>query len=608
MLPARRRKRVQRTGLAALARRLLPWVVVVIASLLAAPAWADPATEAAAKGLQKKAIEEDFLNLDYASAIKKLQSAAAKCDGDKCSSTVKASVFRDLGAMQVLAGNEGDGRASFAQALSFDSSLDLDPSYKNAQLDAVWNDVKKKGAGGGGGGATPAPPVSAPPAGDFAHTPPTEELVRTPLAVYAEYTGGEALARVIVKYKGAGMTEWKPLELKKSGDTGWAGLVPCKDVTQGTMSYYIQGFNAANDPVATSGSRNKPFSVPVKTQIAGDPPALPGQDPPKQCGELAGAECPPDFPGCSTKKASGEDCDKNDQCKSNACVGGKCADKKSGGDDCSSDDECASGTCSDSKCADAKKSEGDDCESGDECDSGSCKEGKCSAGSGGPKFFLGISGGIDLYVVPGAQDVCKLNTAGTGPLTSGNPYQCLTSGGTAFPAGLGSQAQAVNGAIQAGHSDQVQGGFAHGPVPILVTADYALNPNMMVGLRLGYEALTIPSGGAFAPFHAEARFTYLIGRDAVSAKIAPMIFAGGGIGEFDSFVPVQVFLNGQPGAQSENAWLTAGPVFITAGGGVRVQLAKKWYLPVALRLQGAFGGTAGFLPGVVPEAGIQYGF
>jgi hypothetical protein len=601
---------VQFTGLAALARRLLPWIVVIVASLVAVPAWADPATEAAAKALQKKAIEEDFLNLDYPSAIKKLQGAAAKCDGDKCSPPVKGAVLRDLGAMQVLAGNEGDGRTSFGQAIALDSTLELDPSYKNPQLDAVWNDVKKKApAAGAGGGGAATPPAGPPPAGDFAHTAPPEELVRTPLAIYAEYTGGETLARVIVKYKGAGMGDWKPVELKKSGESGWAGLVPCKDVTQGTMTYYIQGFNAANDPVATSGSRNKPFSVPVKNQIAGDPPALPGQDPPKQCGELAGAECPPDFPGCNTKKGSGEDCDKNDQCKSNACVGGKCAEKKSGGEDCSADDECASGSCSDGKCTEAKKGDGEDCESSDECDSGSCKEDKCAGGggSGAPKIFVGLALGLDLYPLPGAQNVCALNAGGTGPLTSGNPYTCL-SGSTPFP---GTSNPAINGAIRTtpGSSDQVLGGFAHGPLPIMASFDYALNPNMMVGARAGYELLTIPTGGAFPPIHLEARFTYLLGHDAVSAKLAPIIFAGAGAGEFDAMVPVQVLSKNPAVAPvNVNAWLTAGPVFGTLGGGVRYQLAKKIFATGAIKLQGAFGGTAGFLFGVVPELGITYGF
>jgi hypothetical protein len=611
---------VQFTGLAALTRRLLPFIVVLVASLVAAPAWADPATESAVKALQKKAIEEDFLNLDYAAAIKKLQTGVSKCGGDKCSSTVKGSVFRDLGAMQILAGNEGDGRASFGQAINFDSSLELDPNYKNPQLEAVWSDVKKKGGGGGGSTAVPTTP---PPAGDFAHTAPTEELVRTPLPIYAEYTGGEALTRVIAKYKGAGMSDWKPIELKKTGESGWGAVIPCKDVTQGLMTYYIQGFNAANDPVATSGSRNKPFSVPVKNQIAGDPPALPGQEPPKQCGELAGAECPPDFPGCNTKKASGEDCDKNDNCKSNSCVGGKCAEKKAGGEDCSADDECSSGSCSDSKCAEAKKSEGEDCESGDECESGSCKEGKCSSGgnSKGPKMFVGLAIGLDLYLLPGSQDVCVLNGYGhatpqqgdgTGPLTAGNPYACYTGSGAAFPGtspGSGSTPSgfALNNAIRLGQSDQVQGGFAHGPMQIMLSFDYALNTNMLLGARAGYELFTVPANAAFPPLHLEARFTYLFGHDALTAKVAPMILVGAGAGEFDAMVPVQVF---SKGAQviNANAWLTAGPIFGTAGGGLRFALSKRVFATGAVKLQGAFGGTAGFLFGVVPEAGIQYGF
>jgi hypothetical protein len=359
----------------------------------------------------------------------------------------------------------------------------------------------------------------------------------------------------------------------------------------------------------------------VKTSIAGDPPALPGQDPPKQCGELVGAECPPDFPGCNSKKGSGEDCDKNDQCKSGACVGGKCAEKKSGGEECSTDDECSSGSCSDGKCTEAKKAEGDDCESGDECDSGSCKEGKCGGGGGkGPKIFIGLAVGLDFYFLPGAQNVCVLNGYGrggttgipsqpgdgTGPYTSGNPYTCL-SGSTAFP---GNNVNA-NNAIRttAGSSDQVLGGLDHGPLSVMATFDYALNANMLLGARIGYEFLTVPTGSAFAPVHLEARFTYLIGHDAVSAKLAPMVFAGLGAGEFDAMVPVQVLAkNAATPPANVNAWLTAGPIFGTIGGGARLQLAKKIFATGALKLQPAFGGTAGFLFGIVPELGIQYGF
>jgi len=302
---------VRRNFLAAALRRAIPWLVVLTGALCASPALgADPKVEREAQALQKKAIEEDNLNVNYAAAIKKLQTAIGKCGTDRCGNPLRAALLRDLGAMQVLNGNSDEARSSFAQALSVDGSLELDPAYKNPQIEQVWNEVKKKGGGGGAAPAAEAPPTGPAPAGqptgDFAHTPPPEELVRTPLPIYAEYSGSEQLARVIVKYKGPGMAEWKPLELPKSG-TGWGALIPCKDVLPGTMQYYIQGFNAANDPVATSGSRAKPFTVPVKQSIAGAPPGLPGQEPPKQCSETsgAGAECPPDFPGCSNKKGAG---------------------------------------------------------------------------------------------------------------------------------------------------------------------------------------------------------------------------------------------------------------------------------------------------------------
>jgi hypothetical protein len=601
---ARRRKiRVQGNVVVACARRVLFWMAIVVASLVSVPALAaDPRVQREALALQKKAIEEDSLNVDYPSAVKKLQSAAAKCDGDKCAPAVKGAILRDLGAMQILAGSDGEGRASFAQALAVDSQLELDAAYKNPQLEGVWNEVKKKGPSSGGGEA-PAPSGSQP-SGDFAHTPAPEAPVRTPLPVYVEYSGDESLARVIAKYKGPGMTDWKPVELTKKG-TGYGGLIPCKDVTQGTMSYYVQGFNAGNDPIATSGSRNKPYTVPVKAEISGPAPALPGQDPPKQCGELAGAECPPDFPGCNSKKGSGEDCNKDKECSSNSCVGGKCTEKKAGGEDCEKDDECTSGSCADSKCTEAKKASGQECESDDECDSGTCKDAKCSGGGGGggkfPRVWVGINLSLDLYSMPGATNVCSRTT---GQINSAG-YACVDGSGNAFPANTGE-----NQNIVPNRGDQVQGGFTHGPLSIMASLDYALSQNVLLGARAGYELLTVPTGAAFAPVHLEARLTYLFGKDAVTSKVAPLALLGVGAGEFDAFVPVTVFSNlaNSPGPHAFNAWLTAGPVFATAGGGVRLLLGKKLAATAAVKLQGAFGGSAGFLFGVVPELGVQLGF
>jgi hypothetical protein len=631
---------VQRSVLPALARPFLVCLAVVLASLVSVPAFADPKTEKDAQALQKKAIEEDNLNVAYGAAVKKLQSAIGKCGKDKCNPALKATLVRDLGAMQILNGNVDEGKASFGKALALDASLDLDPSYKNPMLDGIWNEVKKKGGGGGGGGGNGAGGPAAngggaaagpPPGGDFAHSPPPEAPVRTPLPIYAEYSGSEELKRVVVKYKGAGMSDWKTVSLKKN-DSGFQGMIPCKDVAAGNMQYFIQGFNPGNDPVATSGSKNKPFTVPVVDvdALQGPPPSLPGEEPPKQCAAGAGGggggdECPPDFPGCAgAGKDSGEDCEKDKECKSHSCLENKCAEGGKGeGEDCEKDGECKSGSCSESKCAPSKKGEGDECGADDECDSGKCKEDKCEGGGGKggkfPRIWIGVGLQLDLYLMPGAQDVCVLNPkTGIGGLADNGPgYACVDPKTSAnFPG----KNQTLNGEIlpsaSTPTSDQVSGGFRPGNLRILASFDYALSQNALLGARAGYVLLTDPGsspGAAFAPIHLEARLTYLIGHNALTKKgIAPMVFVGAGLGEFDAFVPVTVLSNTKLTMASqaelpENAWLTAGPGFISAGAGVRILLSPKVAATGALKFEGGIGGAAGFLPGFAPEIGIQFG-
>jgi hypothetical protein len=590
------------------------FLVSVVGVAAAKPALAaDPKIEKEVQALQKKAIEEDNLNVNYAGAVKKLQTAVTKCDGDKCNSSLKAAVLRDLGAMQVLNGQVDEGKASFASALGMDSSIDLDPAYKNPQLEGIWNDVKKKGGGGGGAPVKAGP---QPTGGDFVHSPPTEALLRTPLPVYVEYSGSEELSRVTVKYKGFGQSEWKTLELKKS-DSGYGALIPCKDVTQGLMQYYVQGFTDGHDPVANSGSKAKPFTVPVNTQISGPAPSLPGEEPPEQCADTDA--CPPDFPGCGgKKKGGGSDCSKDADCDSGSCVDDKCAEKKQNGDECEKDNECSSDTCSNGKCSGGKKGEGETCDADEDCDSDKCTEGKCAAGAGGKKpakLWIGLNVAADIYFLPGANDVCLLNPMSGAVLNSAG-YTCVDPNtGGSFP-----PTQTIDREITLGSADQVVGGLKLGNIRIMLSADYALSQNILLGLRAGYVLLTDPVNAPFPPLHVEGRFTYLLGKNATTKKgLSPMLFVGAGAGEFDASVPVTVNgkCSGPPNGcspagkalqENVNAWLTAGPVFFTVGGGFRALVSPRAAVTGALKFEGALGGAAGFLPGVAPELGVQFGF
>ena len=143
---------------------------------------------------------------------------------------------------QILIGSGADkdkGAANFIEALKIEATLALDPDIKTKELDTAFEAARKKA----GSAATAAAPAGAAPAGDFTHTPIAGQAVRTPVPIYAEYTGSEQLEKVVAKYKGFGMTEWKQIELKKMGK-GYGSEVPCMDVQQGDLQYYLQGFNA----------------------------------------------------------------------------------------------------------------------------------------------------------------------------------------------------------------------------------------------------------------------------------------------------------------------------------------------------------------------------
>ncbi len=224
-----------------------------------------------------------------------------------------------------------------------------------------------------------------------------------------------------------------------------------------------------------------------------------------------------------------------------------------------------------------------------------------------PSLWVGVSVEADLVFLPGANDVCLTNPTTGSPVNTAG-YTCADPGsGTAFPS-----TRQVDQEIALGSDDQVASGLNASNLRLLASLDYALGHNVLLGARVGYVLRTGPSP-TFGRLHLEARLTYAIGHDALTREgLSPILLAGVGAGEFDASVPVMVDLASfvdQPGAQQrENAWLTGGPLFVTAGGGVRALFGQRAALTAALKFMGAFGGNAGFLPGIAPELGVQLGF
>jgi hypothetical protein len=543
--------------------------------------------EAAATALQKKAMEDDYLNTDFDKAADKLGQAIAKCGTDKCGIPLRAKLKRDLSAVLSAEGKRDQALAAMVDALKIDAGLKLDPNFKTKELESVYAEAKK--------GASAAPAAGPPPAGDFTHTAVTEQQVRTPVPIYVEYTGSETLKRVLVKYKGLGMTEWKSLDLKPIGK-GFGATTPCADSQAGDFTYYVQGFNDQNDPVASGGDRQAPYRVVIKNDSVSDPPHLPGQSAPTQCADTG--DCPPDFPGC--KKAAAPTGDDS---------------LKGAGESCEDDSECKSGTCKDEKCTKPK-------------------EEPSSSSSSGPsrkKWWIGVAGSMDFTLMSSAQNVCQLyllnagltgipvNPGLNGTPTNGSGYYCTANGGD-FPP-RSSQAVAQN--LIPNSADSVGGGAVPGNFRVLASLDYAVTSSMMVGLRLGYVALTYPGTQAshFPPFHGEARYTFVFGDDPIGkAGLHPFVLAGAGVAEYDASVNVAVEYvmqgnmtcttppSGGKCLETVSAWRTAGPMFLELGGGGRWEFVPGVAAMLDLKLVGAIGGSAGFMFVPTPEAAIQFGF
>jgi hypothetical protein len=547
------------------------WLLLVVVAILvgSAQARADEKSETAARALQKKAIEDDYLVSEFGRAQEKLERAIAQCAGDRCSATLRARLRRDLGVVQIGGGIDKErGINNFVEAMRLDSSITLDPDLRTKDLDAAFAEAKKRYARTSG----VLYGTGAQPQGDFQHTPVPEQQVRTAVPVYVEYAGPETITRVVVKYRGFGMAEWKSVTLDKT-DKGWGGLLPCADMQVGGALYYLQGINPNNDVVASGGDRNSPYRVPIKADKVAQPPHLPGAAPPTQCADTG--DCPPSFPGC--KRAAeplrevGEACDEDSECKSNRCDISKCGDANPN--------------------AGKKKIR--------------------------PKLWIGLAGSVDYTFVPGTDDACKL-TDETFPRNDKN-YYCTREDGTDYPSRDEATFKAENDSIiltKDRGSDKVTGGGAFGNVRPMLTVDYALTANLLLGARLGvvlntYSGLAAgQDGNRFTlPIHAEARATYFFGHDALYRDdFVPYVFGGLGAARFETRIPAQT-IERKPGAapvaHNVDAWHLAGPAFVSVGGGARWLVSPNFALTFGVR--GSLAFLHAFAPSIGPEIGGQLG-
>ncbi|WP_206079392.1 hypothetical protein [Polyangium spumosum] len=459
--------------------------------------------------LHDQAMDEDYLAVEFDKAEKKLKDALKKCGDDGCSPKVVAKLHIALGTVHGGSNKLDKSKEEFIEALKADPNAALLEAFTTPELSKAFEEAKKqakpskappKPSGGGDDGGDGGDDG---PGGDLEHSPIAEQAVNTPVPVYIEIGDDITVEKAMLRYKPFGASKWTSLEMQRVGK-GWGAEIPCADVTTtGDVKYYIVATDDQGEQLK-AGSQKDPYRVPIKRELEGDEPSLPGKKPPKQC--AAKEDCPPGLPGCASGK-------------------GEKRGEKGWGATCEADQECQAGLI---------------------CQNGACEEGKREGGDDGPqpagkgkKNIVGLGGQLDLMYVSSAENVCSGDS---------DTYYCFYPGGTDRFFGDPIAAQGTNG---------IQGGFA--PAGGRVFASYdreiaKIGPGTIgAGVRFGIAfgghptSEEQPPNGIhpqmvnFPPIHGELRGWYsFMGSQFEQGKVRPYGFLGVGLGKVSASVPVTV--------------------------------------------------------------------
>ena len=251
------------------------------------------------------------------------------CGANNCSPKILAQLHCDLGVVYFVGAKKtDDAKAQFAEALKADPTAAIAKALTSPEIEQVFAAAK------GGAAAPVAAPAGPGPArasaDEIAHTPATEQAVTTAVPIYAELPDSMNPAKVQVRYRPFGVTEWKSIDLKRL-KTGYGGEVPCLDVgtTPGDLRYYIEAVDAKGEVIGTSGTRNAPYKVPIKATITSEASAPPRRAPARaMCWEHVVGRLPARARWMRREEGGqggGAACDDDAQCLSGSCKDAVCA-------------------------------------------------------------------------------------------------------------------------------------------------------------------------------------------------------------------------------------------------------------------------------------------
>lgn len=526
--------------------RSLAHLLLAGATLFALPSPAlAQAKDAQAQKLERDAMDTDYLATDFAAAEKKLNDALKLCGTKACSNAVRASIHVNLGIVQGGQGRIDEAKTRFIAGLEIDPTVALDQDLATPELKKAFEEAKSQVLG-------VLDIDEEVVLEEIAHTPPAEQALHTPLPIFVMVPESIDASRVQLRYRAPGETDYKSMALPRI-DAGYGGNVPCRDLTEeGVLVYYVQVLDATGAVVMTAGTLAQPFRVRIREELSGEPPHLPGQEPPEACVKAKPKVAPP-----PADKTIFPPCDSNRDCEEGmTCNAKKRCEMSFGNEDDDDDDE------------------------------------PKDAFSTAKKSWVTVSFAADIAHISG-KDVC------TPESQRDNFYACYQTNGEPY-----------TGQPVLGRADDIQGGMALSTMRALVGYDHLVSPNVTLGARVGFAFNGSPDD--FLPFHADARAAFYFGKDPFSrAGVRPFVFVTGGLMQVDTKVPVEIWEEGGSckalgGCQSElDAWRRAGNVFAGLGVGAQYAVTPAHALVLAVRGEYLFPASAAV---ITPEIGFATGF
>lgn len=336
---------------------------------------------------------EAYNNLDIETSKKALEDAIRSAERGNTHGPGLARTYSNLGVVVVGGlGDSSSGIDAFMRALKEDANVEPDPIVATPEVMTAFNTAKRKVASGAAPKPVAAPVEAGPIEGNLSHTPAEEQLSQTAVPVFVS-KGSVQAAKLKIFYRSLGMSKPRSAEMQET-DEGWIYLIPCTDVFEPTVEYFIIAEDDDGDQVGNAGTPERPVSVPVVSTRTQEAPSLPGQEPPTQCNSAD--ECPPGMPGCNGSGAGQM------------------------GDTCRSTSDCSSGLrCVDEFCS---MSDGDEDEEDDDKDSSDAPKWHLDVGLGVGAVYVGDGKTADHSPSSAQVGEAQMRRSATGELSAADDY------------------------------------------------------------------------------------------------------------------------------------------------------------------------------------------